>query len=159
MNSQCLQIVTTTVFFSSAILQQSHHCRAYHPIWNPSINGHAHCRHPPVQWFGLRRHSCIDVGSIHFFALPAGHCLAPLERIRHLYPRTASRLFANLTAVLTEKLIKADTFGRLGKSTIAIICVRATGAFSDAIYGRLKRGMNIHPTRPPNQLTGRLAER
>jgi CRP-like cAMP-binding protein len=31
-----------------------------------------------------------------------------LERIRFLYPRTASRFFANLTAVLTEKLIRAD---------------------------------------------------
>ena len=31
-----------------------------------------------------------------------------LERIRLLYPRTANRFFANLAAVLTEKLIKAD---------------------------------------------------
>jgi GGDEF domain-containing protein len=149
-----------------------------------------------------------------------------LERIRLLYPRTASRFFANLTSVLTEKLIKADkslsqfcildddtgilnrdaflncldqeisralrfndplalclldlddqnngfdanplnaerficevangvsgsfrkadTFGRLDKSTIAIICVRATGAFSDAIYGRLKSGINAQSIR------------
>jgi hypothetical protein len=149
-----------------------------------------------------------------------------LERIRLLYPRTASRFLANLTSVLTEKLIKADkslsqscildddtgilnrdaflscldkeisralrfndplalcllevddqnnefeanplnaerficevanvvsgsfrkadTFGRLDKSTIAIICVRATGAFSDSFYGRLKSGMNAQSIR------------
>jgi hypothetical protein len=171
---------------------------------------------------GARCVSVVAVTKGEVLALSQKH----LERIRLLYPRTASRLFANLSAVLTEKLInadkslsqfcifdddtgilnrdaflkcldqeisralrfidplaicllelddknnefdanplnaerficevangvssifrKADIFGRLDKSTIAVICVRAKGTFSESIIGRLKSRINAQSIR------------
>jgi diguanylate cyclase (GGDEF)-like protein len=54
---------------------------------------------------GLRCVSVFAVASGEVLALEQSH----LERIRRLYPRTASRFFANLSAILTQKLITADT--------------------------------------------------
>lgn len=166
---------------------------------------------------GARCVSVVAVTKGEVLALSQTH----IERIRLLYPRTASRLFANLTAVLAEKLInadkslsqfcildddtgllnrdaflncldqeisralrfndplalclleldtknnefdanplnaerficevanvvsgsfrKTDTIGRLDKSTIAVICVRPTGEFSEVVYGRFNSEIN-----------------
>jgi GGDEF domain-containing protein len=54
---------------------------------------------------GLRCVSVFAVVSGEVLALEQSH----LERIRRLYPRTASRFFANLSTILTRKLIHADT--------------------------------------------------
>ena len=53
---------------------------------------------------GVRCASVVAVASGEVLALSQTH----LKRIRLLYPRTAGRLFANLSAVLTKKLIEAN---------------------------------------------------
>jgi predicted RND superfamily exporter protein/GGDEF domain-containing protein len=53
---------------------------------------------------GFRCVSVVAVTPGEVLALSQDH----LARIRRLYPRTAIRFFANLSSVLTEKLIKAD---------------------------------------------------
>ncbi|BBO73979.1 hypothetical protein DSCW_13960 [Desulfosarcina widdelii] len=52
-------------------------------------------------------HRCVSVISVvagEVLALSQAH----LDRLRRVYPRTAGRLYANLSSILTEKLIQAD---------------------------------------------------
>lgn len=53
---------------------------------------------------GYRCVSVISVAAGEVLALSRTH----LEHIRRMYPRTAGRLYANLSSILTEKLIQAD---------------------------------------------------